>query len=109
MADHNVTLQSHSCKESCTHKPTATNKLPPNKFPYTRQLTVLETVTAPRSRAQSIGVQYTPVQLEPCIVLSGKWLREAGFQSQQKVSVQVQEGGLNIKLVAESDGVAATG
>lgn len=100
MADHNVTLQTSSCKDS--HP---SNK--PKKFPYTRQLTVLETATTPRARAQSIGVHYIPVQLEPCIVLSGKWLREAGFTTQQKVAVQVQEGALNIKPIAEGEGEVA--
>ena len=99
MADHNVTLQTHSCKDSHPRKKT-------KQFPYTRQLTVLETATTPRARAPSIGVHYIPVQLEPCIVLSGKCLRDAGFNSQQKIAVQVEEGALNIKRVAESDGVA---
>jgi hypothetical protein len=102
MADHNVTLQTRSCKDSQARKQS-------KPFPYTRQLTVLETATTPRTRAQSIGVHYIPVQLEPCIVLSGKWLREAGFHSQQKVAVQVEEGALNIKLVAENDGLASIG
>ncbi|WDE04121.1 type I addiction module toxin, SymE family [Thalassomonas viridans] len=66
------------------------------KYPIYRQLTVLETTRESSSKTRGIGINYVPVNLEPCIVLRGKWLRRAGFPAGQKVSVAVNQGEINI-------------
>lgn len=67
-----------------------------DKFPLTRQLTVLETVIESKTKIRGAGVTYSPVQLEPCIILRGKWLRGAGFNIGQKITITVDEGVLVI-------------
>ncbi|WDE11027.1 SymE family type I addiction module toxin [Thalassomonas haliotis] len=67
------------------------------KYPATRQLKVLETTSGTQVRPRDIGINYVPVNLEPCIVLRGKWLREAGFIIGEKVTVIVNKGSLLIK------------
>ena len=75
MAESNSTLESCSAKE---------------KYPKTRKLTVLETVCSPTASPHGhVGVSYVPVQLEPCMVLRGKWLKEAGFTIGQKFIVTI--------------------
>ncbi|MEE8059453.1 MAG: SymE family type I addiction module toxin, partial [Pseudomonadales bacterium] len=59
------------------------------KFPYTRQLTILETICNPTSRLRGAGISYVPVHLEPCAILRGKWLKDAGFSIGQKITIQV--------------------
>ncbi|WDE00124.1 SymE family type I addiction module toxin [Thalassomonas actiniarum] len=62
------------------------------KYPIYRQLTVLETVCETAVKVRGIGINYQPVNLEPCLVLRGKWLRVAGFQVGQKVQLVVNPG-----------------
>ncbi|WDE10129.1 SymE family type I addiction module toxin [Thalassomonas haliotis] len=38
-----------------------------------------------------------PVNLEPCIVLRGKWLRQAGFAIGRKVSIVINPEEILIK------------
>ncbi|WP_281560852.1 SymE family type I addiction module toxin [Thalassomonas sp. RHCl1] len=59
------------------------------KYPIYRQLTVLETSCESAAKTRGIGINYVPVNLEPCIVLRGKWLRQAGFLVGQKISIAV--------------------
>ncbi|WDD97166.1 SymE family type I addiction module toxin [Thalassomonas actiniarum] len=66
------------------------------KSPATRQLKVLETIRNPGVRTRSVGINYVPVKLEPCIVLQGKWLEQAGFSIGEKVTVTVNKGELAI-------------
>ncbi|WP_281560704.1 SymE family type I addiction module toxin [Thalassomonas sp. RHCl1] len=61
------------------------------KYPIYRQFTVLETVCESPSKVRGIGISYAPVSLEPCIVLRGKWLRQAGFLIGQKVSIEINK------------------
>ncbi|CAA0098943.1 Uncharacterised protein [BD1-7 clade bacterium] len=89
MADQDITLEPRSAKE---------------KFPISRKFTVLETVVEGYSRAKNIGVNYVPVKLEPCVVLRGKWLRDAGFEIGDEVVVTLNENDISIKpakLLAE--------
>ncbi len=81
MAETHSTLESRSAKA---------------KFPYTRQLTILETVCHSTARLKGVGISYIPVHLEPCAVLRGKWLKEAGFSIGQKITVQVSINSLTI-------------
>ncbi|WDE12569.1 SymE family type I addiction module toxin [Thalassomonas haliotis] len=62
------------------------------KYPIYRQLTVLETNCESGAKTRGIGINYVPVNLEPCVVLRGKWLRRAGFSVGQKVRVVVNQG-----------------
>ena len=75
-----------------------TSELRPKKvkYPTIRQLTVLETVCESARKIRSIGINYLPVKLEPCVVLQGKWLREAGFPIGQKLTVTVHKDKLVI-------------
>ncbi|WDD99062.1 SymE family type I addiction module toxin [Thalassomonas actiniarum] len=57
------------------------------KYPTSRQLTVLETACQTSLKPRGIGVNYVPVKLEPCIVLRGKWLKQAGFTIGEKITV----------------------
>ncbi|WDE11525.1 SymE family type I addiction module toxin [Thalassomonas haliotis] len=66
------------------------------KYPLTRKLTILETICAPAVRKKGPGFHYTPVNLQPCIFLQGKWLRQAGFPIGGKVVVTVNQGQLTI-------------
>ena len=59
------------------------------KYPTYRQLTVLETTRPSPVKNPSMGINYTPVTLEPCLVLRGKWLLQAGFTIGQKVTLVV--------------------
>ncbi|WP_281557001.1 SymE family type I addiction module toxin [Thalassomonas sp. RHCl1] len=59
------------------------------KYPIYRQLTVLETISGSAAKTRGIGINYVPVNIEPCVVLRGKWLRQAGFPIGQKVSIRV--------------------
>ncbi|WDE05313.1 type I addiction module toxin, SymE family [Thalassomonas viridans] len=68
------------------------------KYPTFRRLTVLETTCEATTRPRGIGINYVPVNLEPCIVLRGKWLRQAGFPTGEKVRVTVNKGELLITL-----------
>jgi len=61
------------------------------KYPIYRQFTVLETVCESPSKIRGLGISYAPVSLEPCIVLRGKWLRQAGFPIGQKVSIEINQ------------------
>jgi len=61
------------------------------KYPIYRQLTVQETVCGTAGKSRGIGINYVPVNLEPCVVLRGKWLRRAGFAVGQKVSIVVRQ------------------
>ncbi|WDE08811.1 type I addiction module toxin, SymE family [Thalassomonas viridans] len=61
------------------------------KYPIYRQLTVQETVCNTATKTRGIGINYVPVKLEPCVVLRGKWLRQAGFPAGQKISVVVDQ------------------
>lgn len=81
MAEPNDTLESRSTQE---------------KYPKTRQLTVLETVIESNAKVRTVGITYVPVQLEPCIILRGKWLRDAGFDIGQKITVTVESDELLI-------------
>jgi len=66
------------------------------KYPIYRQLTVLETTCQSALKTRGIGINYVPVNLEPCIVLRGKWLRKAGFAIGEKVTVAVNKGEINL-------------
>jgi len=66
------------------------------KYPIYRQLTVQETVCGTTGKSRGIGINYVPVNLEPCIVLRGKWLRKAGFATGEKVTVAVNQGEINL-------------
>ena len=81
MAESHNTPESRSAKE---------------KYPTSRQLTILETVCESAVKIRGVGISYVPVNLEPCAVLRGKWLREAGFPIGQKITVTVKEGELVI-------------
>ena len=59
------------------------------KYPTYRQLTVLETTCVSPVKSRGIGINYVPVTLEPCVVLRGKWLLQAGFSIGQKVRIVV--------------------
>ncbi|WDE13510.1 SymE family type I addiction module toxin [Thalassomonas haliotis] len=61
------------------------------KYPYTRQLTVLETICENTPKTRGVGLNYVPVVLEPYIVLRGKWLTQAGFTIGEKVTVTVNQ------------------
>jgi len=61
------------------------------KYPIYRQLTVLETVIGAAAKTRGIGINYVPVNLEPCVVLRGKWLRRAGFPVGLKVCVEINQ------------------
>ncbi|WDE04574.1 type I addiction module toxin, SymE family [Thalassomonas viridans] len=77
-----------------------TPELPPAKakYPATRQLTVLKTLSNSSVKGARPGINYLPVNLEPCIVLRGKWFKDAGFTIDEKVTVTVNQGELTIKL-----------
>ena len=77
MAEYHHTPELHSAK---------------GKYPTYRQLTVLETTSASSLKNRSLGINYIPVTLEPCMVLRGKWLLQAGFPIGQKVCVEVNRG-----------------
>ena len=66
------------------------------KYPVIRHLTVLETPSESVARVRGVGVNYVPVNLEPCIVIRGKWLRQAGFAIGQKLTVTAFENELKI-------------
>ncbi|WP_281558306.1 SymE family type I addiction module toxin [Thalassomonas sp. RHCl1] len=68
------------------------------KYPIYRQLTVLETTCESAGKTRGIGINYVPVHLEPCIVLRGKWLRQAGFPVGHKVSVVINQEEIIITL-----------
>ncbi|WDD99891.1 SymE family type I addiction module toxin [Thalassomonas actiniarum] len=68
------------------------------KYPRYRQFTVLETTCESAAKTRGLGINYVPVNLEPCIVLRGKWLRQAGFPIGQKVSVVINPGEILITL-----------
>lgn len=61
--------------------------LPPHRIFYKRQLTVSRRIT---TRANQC---YEEI---PAIVLSGKWLQEAGFESGQYIDVRPESGRLVI-------------
>lgn len=81
MANTHSTPQPRSAKAPC----------PQNRYPQTRHLTILETVCEASTKIKGIGVHYAPVQLEPCALLRGKWLRDAGFDIGQKVTVTIKD------------------
>ncbi|WDE08106.1 type I addiction module toxin, SymE family [Thalassomonas viridans] len=60
----------------------------------------METVCAPADRKKGPGFSYTSVNLQPCIFLQGKWLRQAGFPIGGKVRVRVNQGQLIITLAS---------
>jgi len=49
----------------------------------------------PPSKARSV-VSLLSRRLEPCIVLRGKWIKDAGFNIGQKVTVTVESNALHI-------------
>ncbi|WDE04845.1 type I addiction module toxin, SymE family [Thalassomonas viridans] len=75
------------------------------KYPVIRHLTVLETTCESAVKVRGVGINYVPVNLEPCIIIRGKWLRQAGFATGQKVRITVNEQDLRItpKLPAAND------
>ena len=62
------------------------------KYPRYRQLTVQETICDSAVKIRGTGINYVPVNLEPCIVLKGKWLNKAGFSIGQKVTLVINVG-----------------
>ena len=72
------------------------------KYPAIRQLTVLETVCESVVKIRGVGLNYTPVHLEPCIVLRGKWLRQAGFTVGKKVTITTNQHKLVITPTPDS-------
>ncbi|WP_281561215.1 SymE family type I addiction module toxin [Thalassomonas sp. RHCl1] len=66
-------------------------------YPIYRQFTVLETICESAAKTRGIGINYVPVNLEPCIVLRGKWLRQAGFAIGRKVSIVINTEEILIK------------
>ncbi|WDD97573.1 SymE family type I addiction module toxin [Thalassomonas actiniarum] len=72
------------------------------KYPTIRQLTVLETVLNSVVKVRGAGINYLPVNLQPCLILQGKWLHEAGFPIGQKVTVTVEKDRLVLKPVSLS-------
>ncbi|WP_281560802.1 SymE family type I addiction module toxin [Thalassomonas sp. RHCl1] len=62
------------------------------KYPLHRHLTVKETFCESPVKNCGIGLNTMSVNLEPCVVLRGKWLRKAGFAIGQKVDVVVNQG-----------------
>ena len=71
------------------------------KFPYTRSITVLETVNEAAVKSKAVGVNYVPVQLEPCIVLRGKWLKDAGFDIKHKLTINVRHNQLILEPITD--------
>ena len=67
-----------------------------DKLPYTRNITVLETVSEAAVKSKAVGVNYVPINLEPCIVLRGKWLKEAGFDIRHKLTITVEHNQLRL-------------
>ena len=61
------------------------------KYPTYRQLTVLETTRESTVKSRGIGINYVPVSLEPCVLLRGKWLEQAGFAIGQKIGVVINQ------------------
>ncbi|WDE09376.1 SymE family type I addiction module toxin [Thalassomonas haliotis] len=59
------------------------------KYPRYRQLTVQETICDSAVKIRGTGINYVPVNVEPCIVLRGKWLKKAGFAIGQKVTLTI--------------------
>ena len=65
------------------------------KFPYTRQLTVLESLCE-STKSNDAGVNYRPIHIIPCAILKGKWFARAGFTPGHKMTIQVSENKLVI-------------
>ena len=42
------------------------------------------------------SINYNPVNIEPCIVLRGKWLRLAGFPVGDKVTITINQQEISI-------------
>ncbi|WDE11699.1 SymE family type I addiction module toxin [Thalassomonas haliotis] len=72
------------------------------KYPSYRQLTVLETTRESAAKNHGIGINYVPVNLEPCLVLRGKWLHQAGFTIGQKVDVVIKPDEIMLTRQQES-------
>ncbi|MEE8057609.1 MAG: SymE family type I addiction module toxin [Pseudomonadales bacterium] len=72
------------------------------KFPYTRQLTVLESLCE-SSKSNDAGVHYRLIHIIPCTILKGKWFVRAGFTPGHKMTIQVSEN----KLVITPDNIAS--
>ena len=81
MANCNVTLQAHLCKENGSSTQQKSYK--------SRQLTILEVVREPKLKSNRALFEHHPVQLEPYTVLRGQWLAKAGFSIGQKITIQV--------------------
>jgi len=62
------------------------------KYPLHRHLTVKETLCESPVKDDDTGIKDMVVNLEPCVVLRGKWLRRAGFAIGQKVDIAVYQG-----------------
>ncbi|WDE04348.1 type I addiction module toxin, SymE family [Thalassomonas viridans] len=75
---------------------TSEHALAKGKFPIYRRLTVQETVCTWGAKSRGIGINSVPVNIEPCIVLNGKWLRKAGFTVGQKINVVAEQGKVKI-------------
>ena len=73
----------HHTPESCPVKV---------KYPRYRQLTIQETICDSAVKIRGTGINYVPVNLEPCIVLKGKWLKKAGFFIGGKVTLVINPG-----------------
>ncbi|CAA0095288.1 Uncharacterised protein [BD1-7 clade bacterium] len=76
MAEDHITLESRSAKEK---SPT------PSTIRYTK---VLETIPV-KQRTRSAGVHYIPIDIDPCIVMSGKWLSKHGFVIGEDLTIEL--------------------
>ena len=63
------------------------------KYPLYRQLTILETICENAVKIRGVGINHVPVNLEPCILLRGKWLKQAGFNIGGKVTITANTRG----------------
>ncbi len=63
----------------------------------------LETITEPTKMVRSVGLTFSPVQLELCIVLRGKWLIDMGCKEGQKLTVYAEHNLLQIMTVPPTD------
>ncbi len=71
--------------------------------PITRNILVLETVTEPTKKVRNVGLTFSPVQLELCIVLRGKWLSDMGFKKGQKLTAYAEHNLLQITALPTDD------
>jgi len=81
MANHNVTLQTPSCKENSSTSQQQTHK--------PRELTILKAARDSQPQSNRSHLEYRPIVIEPYTLLRGQWLEKAGFSIGQKITVQV--------------------